>query len=71
VDFVQTNLEKANFKDTDLYKSTFDNTNLQFADLSYARNYVIDPGHNSLKKTKVSQAEAISFLQFLNLDIVR
>ena len=71
VDFSETNLEKVNFKNTDLLKSTFDNTNLQFTDLSMAKNYLINPELNYLKKTKVSEDEASSFLQFLNLDIVR
>lgn len=71
VDFSGTNLEKVNFKDTDLLKSTFDNTNLQFTDLSMAKNYLINPKSNYLKKTKVSEDEASSFLQFLDLDIVK
>jgi uncharacterized protein YjbI with pentapeptide repeats len=71
VDFSETNLEKANFKNTDLLNSTFDNTKLQYTDLSMAKNYLINPELNYLKKTKVSENEASSFLQFLNLDIVR
>jgi uncharacterized protein YjbI with pentapeptide repeats len=71
VDFSETNLERVNFKNTDLLNSTFDNTNLQFTDLSMAKNYLINPELNHLKKTKVSENEASSFLQFLNLDIVR
>ncbi len=71
VDFGGANLEKVSFKDTDLLKSTFDNTNLSFTDLSMATNYSINPEFNYLKKTKVSQNEASSFLQFLDLDIVR
>ena len=70
VDFGETNLERVNFKGTDLLKSTFDNTNLQFTDLSMAKNYLINPEFNYLKKTKVSENEASSFLQFLDLDII-
>ena len=70
VDFSQSNLEVVDFQDTDLLHSTFNNTNLKCTDLSMARNYLIDPEFNNLKKTKVSIHEATSFLQFLDLDIV-
>ncbi|MDX9743723.1 MAG: pentapeptide repeat-containing protein [Arcobacteraceae bacterium] len=70
VDFAHTNLEKTNFKDTDLLNSTFNNTNLKNTDLSEAINYMINPKYNTLKATKVSLAQATSFLKFLDLKIV-
>ena len=71
VDFAEANLQRVDFKGTDLFKSMFNNTNLELTDLSMAKNYLINPEFNYLKKTKVSQNEASSFLQFLDLDIVR
>ena len=47
-----------------------ENTNLQYTDLSMAKNYLINPEFNNLKKTKVSINEATSFLKFLDLDII-
>jgi len=38
------------------------------ADLSKARNYLIDPGLNQLKKAKFSLPEAMSLLY--NMDII-
>lgn len=71
IDFAKTNLEKANFNNTDLLNSTFGDTNLKKANLSGARNYMIHPHMNNLKETKVSLPEAVSFLKFLGLNIVK
>lgn len=71
VDFSQTNLEKVNFKNTDLSGAVFSNTNLCYADLAMAINYSINPEINKIRKMKVSINEAISFLQFLDLDIIK
>ena len=71
VDFVETNLEKVDFSGSDLLNAVFDSTNLKMTDLSEASNYLIDPQKNFLKKTKVSTEEATSFLQFLDLDLVK
>ena len=69
VDFTNANLQNANFKNTDLKGSIFSQSNLKNTDLTYAKNYMIDPNANYLKDTKVSMIEATSFLQFLGLKI--
>jgi uncharacterized protein YjbI with pentapeptide repeats len=67
VDFREANLTYADFSRSDLSESLFIHTDLSEADLSQARNYVIDPGINNLKKAKFSLPEAMSLLY--NMDI--
>jgi uncharacterized protein YjbI with pentapeptide repeats len=68
VDFREADLSKADFSGSDLSESLFIHTNLSEADLSRARNYLIDPGLNELKKAKFSLPEAMSLLY--NMDII-
>lgn len=68
VDFREADLSKANFAGSDLSESLFVNTNLSAADLSRARNYLIDPGQNVLKGARFSMPEAMSLLY--NMDII-
>ncbi len=68
VDFREADLSQADFSHTDLSGSLFINTNLSRADFSRARNYTINAGLNTLKKTKFSLPEAMSLLH--SLDIV-
>ena len=67
VDFREADLSNADFSGSDLYESLFIHTNLSGADLSQARNYMIDPGLNELKKAKFSLPEAMALLY--NMDI--
>jgi uncharacterized protein YjbI with pentapeptide repeats len=69
VDFYETNLSKSEFRSTDLLKSRFVNTNLNFADLSKANNYSIDPSLNKLKKTIFSYPEVTNLLNYLDIII--
>ena len=69
VDFFETDLSKSEFKSTDLLKSRFVNTNLNFADLSKANNYSIDPSLNKLKKTIFSYPEVTNLLNYLDIII--
>ena len=68
VDFREADLSQADFSGSDLSDSLFIHTNLSEVDLSQARNYVIDPGLNQLKKAKFSLPEAMSLLY--NMDII-
>ena len=68
VDFVEADLTKALFTNTDLSGSKFSRTNLSYADLSESLNYNIDPNNNKLKKTIFSLPDAISLLS--SFDIV-
>ena len=68
VDFREADLSQADFSGSDLSESLFLHTNLSQADLSQARNYLIDPGANDLKKAIFSLPEAISLLY--SMDIV-
>jgi len=69
-DFGKANLEKINFKDTNLQGALFGNTNFKDADLSKATQYSINPLENNLNGTEISLNEATSFLSFFNLKIV-
>ena len=68
VDFREADLSQADFAGSDLSESLFNNTNLSQADLSRARNYLIDPGQNVLKGARFSMPEAMSLLY--NMDII-
>jgi uncharacterized protein YjbI with pentapeptide repeats len=68
VDFSGTNLKEANLRGTDFEKSIFRQTNLEKADLVKAKNYMIPPDVNTLKKTKFSLPEAMALLY--SMDIV-
>ncbi len=68
VDFREADLSQADFAGTDLSESLFANTDLSAADLSRARNYLIDPGQNVLTGARFSMPEALSLLY--NMDII-
>jgi uncharacterized protein YjbI with pentapeptide repeats len=68
VDFRNANLSNADFTGTDLAGSIFGSTNLTEADLSQARNYMVDPSNNILKQAKFSMPEAMALLY--SMDIV-
>jgi fluoroquinolone resistance protein len=68
VDFIETDLSRGIFKNTDFENSRFFKTNLTQADFRGARNYSIDVRNNILKKTRFSLPEVLSLLN--SLDIV-
>ena len=69
VDFRETDLSQVDFSGTDLSDSIFINTNLSEADLSQARNYLIDPANNELKGARFSLPEAMSLLYSMDIDL--
>jgi fluoroquinolone resistance protein len=70
VDFREADLRQADFGGTDLSQSLFGNTDLAEADLSRARNYRIDPAHNSLRQARFSLPEAMSLLHSMDIVLV-
>jgi fluoroquinolone resistance protein len=69
VDFREADLSQADFTGTDLSESLFGSTNLSQADLSQARNYLIDPGKNELKHARFSLPEAMSLLYSMDIQL--
>ncbi len=70
VDFSESDLHKAQFENCDLMGAVFRQTNLQGADFSSAKNYMIDPQFNRIKKAKFSLPEAASLLVGLGIELV-
>jgi uncharacterized protein YjbI with pentapeptide repeats len=68
-DFTETDLSKSVFKDCDLTKSTFVQTNLEQADLRTAYGFSIDPEINRLQKARFSQQNIAGLLDKYNLKI--
>lgn len=69
VDFREADLSQADFSGTDLSESLFNQTNLSKADLSRARNYLIDPAKNELKGARFSLPEAMSLLYNMDIEL--
>lgn len=70
VDFREADLSRSDFNETDLTNSLFSQTNLSGADLSLARNYIIDPTENILIGARFSLPEAMSLLYSMNIDLL-
>lgn len=66
-DFTDTNLAESLCNDTDFAESTFSNTNLTSADLSHAKNYLIDPNHNLIRKARFTFPEVVALLSHLDI----
>lgn len=69
-DFRESDLTQADLRHTDFTDSLFMETNLTGADLSNARNYIIDVALNRVKKAKFSLPEAMSLLYCLDIDLI-
>ena len=61
-DFYQAILTGADFSGSDLKDSLFENTDLSKANFSEARNYIINPLTNKIKKARFSLPEAMVLL---------
>jgi uncharacterized protein YjbI with pentapeptide repeats len=70
VDFREADLSQSDFTGTDLSNSLFNHTNLSEADLSQARNYLIDPANNELKGARFSLPEAMSLLYSMDIKLL-
>ncbi|UKJ08448.1 pentapeptide repeat-containing protein [Solitalea lacus] len=67
VDFVETDLTKALFKDCDLRMTVFENTLLEQADLRTAINFSINPEINNINKARFSTHNIIGLLDKYNI----
>ncbi len=67
VDFRESTLAKACFGGTDLDQSLFANTDLSHADFRGARNYLINPAANKLKRARFALPEAMALLYAMDI----
>ena len=56
-------------KQCNLLNATFDNTNLEGADLTQSTNYAIDPERNKIKGAKFSLPEIVGLLTKYGIQI--
>ena len=70
VDFTECNLVMASFEGTELRNAKFSNTDLSKASFLGAKDFFINPNTNKLKQAKFHLQEALSFLSFLEIEIV-
>ena len=69
VDFAETDLSMAVFKNSDLFNTSFMRTNLEKADFRSAFNYSIDPELTKIKKAKFSSDGLSGLLTKYQIDI--
>ncbi len=69
VNFANAVLTQAVFDGCDLYDATFNRTQLNEADFRTARNYIIDPENNPVRKAKFSAYGLVGLLTKYNLHI--
>lgn len=69
VDFTETDMKKVVLMQCDLRYATFENTNLENADLRQSTNYVIDPDSNTIKGAQFSLPDVIGLLAKYNINI--
>lgn len=67
--FNDTFLVEADFRECDLQGSLFHHADLSKADFRDAKNYSIDPQLNFLKKARFSVPDALSLLNFFDIEI--
>jgi uncharacterized protein YjbI with pentapeptide repeats len=69
VDFAETDLSAAVFKNCDLTDAVFMQTILEKADFRTAKNYAFDPEQNKIKKAKFSLPDVAGLLNKYNIEI--
>lgn len=69
-DFTACDLQQANFERTDLAGAYFSDTDLTQANFAGARNYQINPNTNRIKGAKFSLPDALSLLNYLDVQIL-
>ncbi len=69
VEFIETDLTNASFKNCDLYKSVFEKTRLENADLRTAWRFSIDPEINFIQKAHFSTQNVVGLLDKYKIKI--
>ena len=67
--FLDTVLIEADFRECNLQGALFHHADLSKADFRDATNYAINPQSNSVKKARFSAPEALSLLEYFDVDI--
>ena len=67
--FEECDLTEADFRECNLEEAVFVNDNLMKADLRGAKNYVISPESNRVRKAKFSFPEVMSLLKCLEIEV--
>jgi len=61
-DFSQADMSFVHMDDCELKNAVFDHTNLQYADFTTSRQYIIDPEKNNIKKASFSWPALVGLL---------
>ena len=69
VNFTEADLTSVSFAGCDLSGTVFENTILVSTDFRSARNFIIDPERNSLRKAKFSSSDLVRLLTKYQLEI--
>lgn len=69
-DFTACDLQQSSFERTDLAGAHFSDTDLTQANFAGARNYEINPATNRIKGAKFSLPDALSLLNYLDIQVV-
>jgi fluoroquinolone resistance protein len=69
VDFSEADLTNADLHGTDFEEARFHQTELEGANLVGAKNYVIDPQSNNIRKAKFSYPEVMSLFELMDIEI--
>lgn len=67
--FFDTDLSKANFNNSDLQNTIFERCQLVNADFRNARNYIINPTENNIKKARFDFPGVLGLLQHFDIVI--
>jgi uncharacterized protein YjbI with pentapeptide repeats len=62
-DMCEGSFKNAKFHGSDFHRTLFDNTHLEFADFSEAKNVLLKLSDNHFKNTKLSHFDALSLLE--------
>lgn len=67
--FNESILKKSEFSESSFYKSEFFHCDLSGSDFSEARDYLINPTHNTIKKAKFSYPHVLGLLEAFEINV--